>query len=58
MNIDFYNKLEKVDKKLIKINEWQERKMAKLMAATERKITKTLKQLSEEMPEEAKRVRR
>jgi len=54
----YYEKLEKVDKKLIKINEWQDRKMAKLMAATERKITKTLKQLGEEMPEEAKRVRR
>lgn len=48
----YYDKLEEVDKELIKINKWQEEELKKLYAETEKKINQTLAKLGEHMPEE------
>jgi hypothetical protein len=54
----FYDKLEEVDKELIKIQEWQEEEIKKLYAKTEIKIQKALAKLGPHMPEEIKHGRR
>lgn len=54
----FYDKLEEVDKELIKIQEWQEEELKKLYAKTEKKINKALAKLGKDMPEEIKHGRR
>lgn len=54
----FYDKLEEVDKELIKINKWQEEEIKKLYAKTEKKIQKALAKLGPHMPEEIKHGRR
>ena len=53
----YYDKLEEVDKELIKINEWQEKELKKLYAKTEKKIQKALAKLGPDFPKEAMRGR-
>lgn len=52
--IEFYDKLELVDKELIKIQEWQEEELKKLYAKTEKKIEKALAKLGSSVPKTIK----
>jgi hypothetical protein len=58
MNIDYYDKLEEVDKELESIDAWQQAELDKLYAKTKKKIDKALAKLSKHIPLEVKHVSR
>jgi len=57
MNIDYYDKLEEVDKELESIHFWQQAELNKLYAKTKKKMDKALAKLSKHIPLEVKNVR-
>ena len=52
--IDYYDKLEEVDKELEAIHEWQQAELDKLYAETKIKMDKALGKLGQAMPETIK----
>jgi len=56
--IDYYNKLEEVDKEIEAIHEWQQAELKKLYAKTEKKLNKAFAKLGKHIPEEVKHARK
>jgi hypothetical protein len=56
--IEYYDRLEKTDKKLEAIDAWQKKKLIKLYEKSEKKIMKVFKRLGTTIPEEVKHVSR
>lgn len=52
--IEYYDRLEEVDKELEAIHEWQQAELEKLYAETKIKMDKALSKLGETIPQEVK----
>lgn len=55
--IDYYDKLEEVDKELEAIHEWQQAELDKLYAETKKRMDAALGKLGQTMPETIKELK-
>jgi hypothetical protein len=55
--IEYYNKLEEVDKDIEAIRDWQQKQIIKLYEKTEKKLNKAFAKLGKHIPEEVKNAR-
>ena len=52
--IEYYNKLEQVDKRLEEIAKWRDKKIDKIILKSAKRTAKALKELGKTIPQEVK----
>ena len=55
--IEYYDRLEEVDKEIEEIHDWQQAELEKLFAETERRINAAIAKLGPHMPDAIKEIK-